>query len=191
VVDSAVGAAGEYLVARTSNLVYTLTKQSAGTAGAFSVTSTATFTPKGTGGYTLGFLETTTWSTSAGQSIWVLTYSRGKLQGMPIRGGFAVYDDGGTGQFTDGGVADTAAVSVHTAGVLGSASAAYTEQATVGDSVFGEAVNDATGVGYSAQKDAASPAVFSNLPAGTYTLVLRTVADLALSSPSTKAFTVA
>jgi hypothetical protein len=191
VVDSATVTAGLYTVARTSNLVYTLTKQSAGASGAFSVTSIVGFTPKGTGGYTLGFLVTTTWSLSAGQTLWVFTYSRGKLNGMPIRGGIRV---GAQTALTDGGVADTAVLTVTTPGVLGSASAAYTEQATVGDSIFCTAVNDTTGVSYDGQKDAASPAVVGSvtgLPPGTYTFIARTVADKALSAPSTKAFTVA
>ena len=115
------------------------------------------------------------------------TFENGQFAGKPIRGGIFIATD----TLEDGGVDEPATMTVTTAGVLGSASAAYTEQTTVGDSVFGEAVNDATGVGYSAQKDADSPAVFTGLPTGTYTLVLRTVADLALSSPSTKAFTVA
>lgn len=122
-----------------------------------------------------------------GEAGWKFTFENGALAGRPIRGGMRVNDD----SLTDSDVAEPGTLTVTTAGVLGSASAAYTEQATVGDSVFGEAVNDTTGVGYAAQKDAATPAVFGGLPPGTYTLVLRTVADKALSAPSTKAFTVA
>lgn len=188
VVDSATQTAGLYTVARTSNLVYTLTKQSAGASGAFSCTTISGFTPKATGGYALGFLVTTTWSLSAGQTLWVFTFSRGKLSGLPIRGGIRV---GAQTALTDGGVADTAVMSVTTAGVLGSASAAYTEQATVGDSIFVTAVNDSTGVTYDGQKDAASAAVITGLPPGNYTLVARTVADKSLSAASTKTFVVA
>jgi hypothetical protein len=117
---------------------------------------------------------------------WKFTFANGKFAGRPVRGGIQIRAD----VLEDGGVLEPATQSVVTPGVLGSASAAYTEQAVVGDSVFGEAVNDTTGKGYSAQKDAATPAVFSSLPPGAYTLVLRTVADKALSAPSTKAFTV-
>lgn len=189
-VDECAGA-GEYVVTRTSNLVYVLTKQGAGAgASIFSVTSTATFTPKGTGGYVLGVIITTAFTAATGAVVFSFTFENGALAGMPIRGGLYVFDNEGDGSFTDGGVADTAVMAVATPGVLGSASAAYTEQATVGDSVFGEAVNDTTGKGYSAQKDTDSPAVFSGLPVGTYLCILRTVADKALSAPSTKAFTV-
>jgi hypothetical protein len=190
-VDSAAGA-GVYVVARSSNLVYTLTKQSAGVGSAWSVTSTATFTPKATGGYVLGALITTAWSPSAGQSLWVFTFSRGYFDGKPVRGGLQVR----TNAFTDGGVADTAAITVTTPGVLGSISAAYTELATYGDSILGVAVNDANGKEYSngtggaALLDAATPIVISGIPAGNYTLVCRTydTESQRLGPSSTKTF---
>jgi hypothetical protein len=119
----------------------------------------------------------------------VFTFENGGLAGRPIRGGVHIIED----TLEDGGVLEPATLTITTAGVLGSASAAYTEQTTVGDSVFGEAVNDATGKGgtSAAAKDTDSPVVFAGLVPGTYTAVLRTVADRALSAPSTKAFTVA
>jgi hypothetical protein len=119
---------------------------------------------------------------------WKFTFENGALAGMPIRGGLRVQDD----SLEDGGVAETGTLAVGTAGVLGSISAAYTEQATVGDSIIAVAVNDTTGKQYgSAEPDAASPIAIASLPVGAYTLVARTVADRALSAPSTKAFTVA
>lgn len=193
-VNEAAGA-GVYTVARTSNLVYTLTKQSAGVGSTWSVTSTATFTPKGTGGYTAGALITTAFSPSAGQAVWTFTFSRGFFHGKPVRGGLQVR----TNSFTDGGVADTATIAVGTPGVLGSASAAYTELATYGDSVLAVAVNDSTGVEYSngtggaALLDAASPVVISSLPPGSYTLYARTydTESQRLGPASSKTFTVA
>jgi hypothetical protein len=186
-----------YTVARTSNLVYTLTKQSAGVGLTWSVTSTATFTPKGTGGYVLGALITTAWSPSAGQSLWVFTFSRGFFNGKPVRGGLTIRDNSGAGSFTDGGVADTAAITVTTPGVLGSISAAYTELSTYGDSVLAVAVEDSTGKEYSngtggaAILDAASPVVISGIPPGVYTLVMRTynTASQRFGPATTKAFT--
>lgn len=179
-VDEATGGVRLYTVARSSNLVYTLTRQAGGAGSTWAVSSASGFTPKGTGGYVAGALITTAWSTSAGQTVWAFTFSRGAFHGMPVRGGLRVLDNSGAGSFTDGGVADTATITVQTAGVLGSASAAYTELATYGDSVLAVAVNDTTGKEYgsgtggAATLDAASPVVIGSLPPGAYTLVART-----------------
>jgi hypothetical protein len=163
------------------------------------MTTVSGFTPLGTGGYVNGAKVTTTWSTSAGQSLWVFTFSRGFFHGKPVRGGLTIRDNSGAGSFTDGGVADTAAITVTTPGALGSASAAYTELTTYGDSVLAVAVNDTTGVEYgsgtggAAVLDAATPVVISGLAPGNYTLVCRTynTASQRSGPASTKTFVVA
>lgn len=87
-----------------------------------------------------------------------------------------------------GGTAHT--VAQVTAGALGSASIAYTENGN-GDSVIAAAVNDATGVSYGLVVDAATPVVIAGLPPGAYHAVLRTVESGRVSKAASAAFTVA
>lgn len=154
---------------------YTVTFAKGFDAPTLTITNASGFTPTGVTATTAPVLDGFTF-----------TFESGRFAGRPVRGGMAMFED----ELLDTPVEEPATLSVTTPGVLGSASAAYTEQATVGDSVFVTAVNDETGTSYTAQKDAASPAVVTGLPPGVYTLVARTVADKQLSAPSTKAFTV-
>lgn len=112
------------------------------------------------------------------------TYENGKNAGRVNVDRVVVKADA----LTDGGVAEPATLTATTAGVLGSASAAYTENGT-GDSVLGAAVNDATGESYGFVGDAASPLAFTGLPPGVYHCVLRTVEDGRVSKADSKAFT--
>jgi hypothetical protein len=89
---------------------------------------------------------------------------------------------------TDGGVLEPGTLSVTTPGVLGSISAAYSENGA-GDSVIAAAINDATGESFGYAGDAATPVVITGIPPGVCHLVLRTVEDGRVSKADSKAFT--
>lgn len=175
--------AGACVVTQTTlNVAYVFTFSGQSVVGDVSaITATS-----GTGSASGVFAETTKGVLDG----FVFTFSRGFFHGKPVRGGFRLTDS----TITDGEVT----ITVTTAGVLGSASAAYTELATYGDSVLAVAINDTTGVEYGsgtggvAVLDAATPVVISGLPPGTYTLVARTynTASQRLGPASTKAFTI-
>jgi hypothetical protein len=179
--------AGDIVVTRTDATHYVFTFSGKSVSGTNVGAITAT---NGTGSATGSVAETTPGVFDG----YKFTFENGQLAGMPIRGGIRIFRDG----FTASSVAAPASISATTAGVLGSASAAYTELATYGDSVLAVAVSDTTGKEYgsgtggAAVLDAASPVVIGSLPVGTYTLVARTYnAASQRSGPvATKAFTV-
>lgn len=178
---NAVLGAGAVSVSATSGTAYVVTFDEAGDPATLQVTDEVGFTAKADAGYTTGVIVTS----ARTDGTFTFTFANGEFAGRPIRGGLATYED----EVLDGAVAEPVVITAGTPGVLGNISAAYTEQATVGDSVFAEAFNDVTHKSYGAQNDAASPAAIGSLPPGDYTLVMRTVADGALSPPTTKAFT--
>lgn len=191
-VDELLGGADRALVAKVDSNTYTVTKLNAGAfATTFTVTTVTGFTPEGGGGYTDGGQITS----AAADLVWQFTFSNGDLAGMTVGGDFGVYSD----LMTDGGVSEPGAYANVTPAVLGSISAAYTENGG-GDAVIGAAVHDTTGKSYTqvagsglngiAGVDAATPFVVTGLPAGAYHLILRTVEDGRVSKADSKAFTI-
>lgn len=114
------------------------------------------------------------------------TFENGDLAGRPVSVNtfYAVSDD----LLTDGGVSEPGTYTETTAGVLGSISAAYTEQGS-GDTILVAAVKDVGGASYGGTFDAATPVVIGSLPPGAYHLVARTVEDGRVSKAHSKAFT--
>lgn len=179
-VDEVLGGSGRATVAKVDSNTYTITRLKAGAfATTFTATSPSGFTPLGTGGYTAGGKITT----PAADPTYTFTYATST---PGPAGTITVALD----SLTDGGVAEPATFTPSaTAGVLGSASAAYTENGA-GDSVLASAVNDTTGKSYGFTKDASTPVVTASLPPGSYHMILRTVEDGRVSKADTKAFTV-
>lgn len=180
-VDELLGGSGKATVARVDANTYTVTRLQAGAfASTFTVTDPTTFTPLGSGGYTAGGKITTV----AGDVTFTFSYPTAVVAPSQV---ITVAQDA----LTDGGVAEPATLTASaTAGVLGSASAAYTENGS-GDSVIASAINDTTGKSYGVVVDAATPVVVSGLDVGSYHFVLRTVEDGRVSKADNKAFTVA
>lgn len=181
-VDELLGGAGKATVAQVDTNTYTVTKLSPGAfVTTFTVTSPTTFTPLGSGGYVNGGKITT----AASDPIFRFTFERGKRAGRPLGlGTLVIYD----GQLTATGTLKAATLVVGTAGVLGSISAAYTENGA-GDSVLAAAINDATGESKGFVLDVASPVAVSGLVPGAHHLVLRTVEAGRVSKADNKAFT--
>lgn len=183
IVDTFLGA-DEAVVAKVDSNTYTITKSRPGAfASTFTATTAVGFTPLGSGGYTAGGKITS----AAADPVYTFTFENGRLAGTPIG---AKFNFSASSALTDGGVSEPAVKATGTAGVLGSASAAYTENGA-GDSVVAAAVNDTTGKSYGFVVDAGTPVVFSSLPPGAYHAVLRTVEDGRVSKADNKAFTVA
>lgn len=133
-----------------------------------------------------GFTPTGVTATQAPtQDGFVFTFESGDTAGRPVGlGRLYVHSD----LLTDGGVLEPGTLSVTTPGVLGSISAAYTENGA-GDSVIAAAINDATGESFGYAGDAATPVVITGIPPGVCHLVLRTVEDGRVSKADSKAFT--
>jgi hypothetical protein len=181
-VNTLLGGAGRATVARVDGNTFTVTRLKSGAfASTFTVTSTATFTPLGTGGYTAGGKITT----AAGDLVWYFTFENGSEAGRPVPlNRLYVSSD----LLTDGGVAESATLASVTAGVLGSISAAYTENGA-GDTVLTAAIADVGGKSYGFAGDASTPVVIAGIPPGAYHLVQRTVEDGRVSKADSKAFT--
>lgn len=151
---------------------YTVTfDPSLGNVGAITITNASGFTPTGV-----------THTATGAQDGFTFTFDGGEFEGQPVDSdpngpSFAVADD----SLLDTPVAEPATFSVTTAGVRGSMSAAYTEQATVGDSVIAVCVQATTGVTYDAIVDASTPVVFDGLDPGTYYVYMATVANRRVS----------
>lgn len=169
------------VVTRTDANTYVVTHSRPGTAFAstFTVTTATGFTPLGSGGYVDGGKITT----AAGDPSYTFTFENGVLDGRPVGGAFAVFNDA----LTDGGVSEPGALTVTTPGVKGSISTAYTENGA-GDTVLVAAVNDTTKESKGFASDAATPVVITGLVPGAYHLVMRTVEDGRVSKADSKAF---
>lgn len=109
------------------------------------------------------------------------TFENGDLAGRPVVGetdtNFRLASD----DLTDGGVAEASTFSATTAGARGSISTAYTEVATIGDSVIASCRNVATGKVFDSVVDAATPVVHDDLEPGDYVIYLATVANKRVS----------
>ena len=168
-----------------SGELFTVTRARQGAlASTFSITDETGFTPEGAGDFTLGVDNA---STAAADGVVTFTFANGRLAGRPVGTKFGL---GSSTALTDGGVAEAAVLAEVTAGVLGSISAAYTENGA-GDTVLAAAVNDTTGKSYGFATDAASPVAVADLPPGAYHLILRTIEAGRVSKADSKAFTVA
>jgi hypothetical protein len=159
---------GDVAVTKTDNNTYVLTfDPSLGPVDAFTITDPVGFTPTGV-----------TDTATGAQDGFTFTFDTGQFEGQPVASDPNAISYGiGTDALTDGGVAEPAAFTVSTAGVRGGLSAAYTETATIGDSVLGVAVNTTTGATFGPVVDAATPLAFTGLEPGVYRVYLATVAN--------------
>lgn len=157
---------------------YTVTANQHRAEAVITITDATGFTPTGVTATTPGVRTGLTF-----------TFATAPLAGRPIlsdnRIGFAFCDDA----LTDGGVLEPATVTATTPGVAGSVSFAYTENGA-GDSVLASIFNALGRCVAATTVDAATPVVFSNLFAGTYTVAFRTVEDGAVSKPATASTTI-